>query len=226
MPALIEIITPRLRLRQWRESDRAPYASLNADPAVMRYFAGTQSREDSDRSIDVWRRELDERGWSNWAVEVLASGTFAGFIGLSVPRRALPFMPCVEVGYRLSKAHWGKGYATEGAQAALKVAFTQLALDEVVSFTARLNLPSRAVMQRIGMSDTNEDFDHPALPKGSELRRHCLYRITRAAWVAMLPGSAIEAGSNDRSPGVVTGEGHHDGDGSGASTSGSFPNER
>jgi RimJ/RimL family protein N-acetyltransferase len=182
MPTPIEITTQRLRLRQWRESDRAPYASLNADPEVMRFFAGTQSREVSDRSIDVWRAELEERGWSYWAVEVLESGAFVGFIGLSVPKRALPFMPCVEVGYRLAKEHWGKGYATEGAKAALNVGFTQLALTEVVSFIALLNLPSRAVMERIGMTNTNEDFDHPALPEGSELRRHCLYKINRAGW--------------------------------------------
>jgi RimJ/RimL family protein N-acetyltransferase len=182
MPTPIEVTTQRLRLRQWRESDREPYAALNADPAVMRFFAGTQSREASDRSIDTWRTELNERGWSNWAVETLESGAFVGFIGLSVPKRALPFVPCVEVGYRLAKEHWGNGFATEGAKAALDVAFTRLALDEVVSFTALLNLPSRAVMERIGMTNANEDFDHPALPEGSELRRHCLYRISREAW--------------------------------------------
>ena len=182
MPTPIEVTTQRLRLRQWRETDREPCAALNADPAVMRFFADTQSREASDRSIDVWRAELNERGWSNWAVEALESGGFIGFIGLSVPKRSLPFMPCVEVGYRLAREYWGKGYATEGAKAALDVAFRKLALNEVVSFTALLNLPSRAVMERIGMANANEDFDHPALPEGSELRRHCLYRVSREAW--------------------------------------------
>ena len=183
MPALIEVTTQRLSLRQWRESDRVPYAALSADPAVMRYFPSTQSREASDRSIDTWRTELEERGWSNWAVEELVSGHFVGFIGLSIPKRALPFMPCVEVGYRLAQAYWGKGFATEGAKAALAVGFTRLALEEVVSFTSLLNLPSRAVMERIGMTNAGEDFDHPALPEGSELRRHCLYRIGRQAWL-------------------------------------------
>jgi RimJ/RimL family protein N-acetyltransferase len=182
MPALIEVTTPRLRLRQWRESDRAPYAALNADPAVMRFFASPQSREASDRSIDTWRAELEQRGWSNWAVEESATGAFVGFIGLTVPKRALPFMPCIEVGYRLAKAHWGKGFASEGAKAALEVGFTRLALEEVVSFTSLLNLPSRAVMERIGMKNAHEDFDHPALPEGSALRRHCLYRIECQAW--------------------------------------------
>jgi RimJ/RimL family protein N-acetyltransferase len=182
MSSAIELETPRLRLRQWRQSDREPFAALNADPVVMRYFPGTQSRELSDRSIDLWRAELDERGWSNWAVEVLESGAFVGFIGLSVPKRPLPFMPCVEIGYRLAKEHWGNGYATEGARAALRLAFTRIALEEVVSFTALLNLPSRAVMERIGMTNADDDFDHPALPEGSVLRRHCLYRISRARW--------------------------------------------
>jgi RimJ/RimL family protein N-acetyltransferase len=184
MPQPIEVRTPRLLLRQWRDSDREPYASLSSDRQVMRFFPGTQSREVSDRNIDVWQAEMVERGWSNWAVEVVESGFFAGFIGLSVPKRALPFMPCVEVGYRLAREYWGQGYATEGAQAALDVGFKKLGLEEIVSFTAIVNLPSQAVMQRIGMINANEDFDHPALPEGSELRRHCLYRTSRERWMA------------------------------------------
>ncbi len=179
MTSSIDVRTPRLLLRQWRESDRAPFAAMNADPQVMRFFPSPQSREASDRSIDAWQRELEQQGWSNWAVEVQASGAFAGFIGLTVPKRALPFMPCVEVGYRLAPEHWGKGIATEGAAAALGVGFERLGLQEIVSFTALLNLPSQAVMRRIGMVNSNEDFDHPAVPEGSPLRRHCLYRIRR-----------------------------------------------
>jgi RimJ/RimL family protein N-acetyltransferase len=182
VPQLIEVRTARLLLRQWRSTDRAPFAAMNADPEVMRYFPSTQSREASDRSIDTWASELDERGWSNWAVELLESGAFVGFIGVSVPRRALPFMPCVELGYRLARPYWGQGIATEGAKAALEVGFARLGLEEIVSFTALLNLPSQAVMRRVGMVDSHQDFDHPALPEGSPLRRHCLYRITRARW--------------------------------------------
>jgi RimJ/RimL family protein N-acetyltransferase len=184
LPATIEIRTPRLLLRQWRDADRAPYAAMNVDAEVMRFFPGTQSREVSDRSIDTWHAELEQRGWSNWAVELVASGAFAGFIGLSVPRRALPFMPCVEVGYRLAREHWGRGLATEGARAALDTAFERLGMTDIVSFTALLNVPSQAVMRRIGMIDAHEDFDHPAVPEGSPLRRHCLYRIDHARWAA------------------------------------------
>lgn len=175
----IEPATARLRLRQWRDADRAPFAALNADPAVMRYFASPIAPEASDRSIDTWHEEIAQRGWSNWAVERVGSGEFIGFVGLSVPRRALPFMPCVEIGWRLARAHWGQGFATEAARAALRVGFEQLGLHEIVSFTSVINRPSRAVMERIGMRDSGEDFEHPALPEGSELRAHCLYRIGR-----------------------------------------------
>lgn len=180
----LEIRTDRLLLRQWRDADRAPYAAMNQDPEVMRFFPALQPPEMSHRSIDTWSAEIAERGWSNWAVEIVATGAFAGFIGLSVPRRALPFMPCVEVGYRLSRAHWGQGIATEGARAALRVGFERLALEEIVSFTAQLNVPSQAVMRRLGMAtDAAEDFDHPAVPEGSPLRRHCLYRMPRERWL-------------------------------------------
>jgi RimJ/RimL family protein N-acetyltransferase len=185
MPPPIEFHTERLRLRQWRASDREPLAAMSADAEVMRFFPSTQTRQASDRSVDLWQREIAARGWSNWAVELKASGEFIGFIGLTVPWRKLPFTPCVEIGWRLSRAHWRRGYATEGARAALRVGFTQVGLDEIVSFTAVVNLPSRAVMERIGMADAGEDFDHPALAVGSPLRRHCLYRLSCARWQAL-----------------------------------------
>lgn len=181
----VELLTPRLRLRQWQPRDLAPYAALNADPEVMRFFPATQSLEQSERSIALWSAELDERGWSNWAVERRADGVFIGFVGLGVPRRALPFMPCVELGYRLARAHWHQGYATEAGREALRFAFQDLQLPEVVAFTAKLNLPSQAVMQRLGMVDAQEDFEHPGVPEGSPLRPHCLYRLSRARWAAL-----------------------------------------
>ena len=181
----IEIISERLHLRQWKDADREPYAALNMDPVVMRFFPSLQSREGSDRDIERWGAELDDRGWSNWAVETRASGHFIGFIGLTVPRRALTFMPCVELGYRLAREHWGRGYATEGARAALSIGFDRLGLQEIVSFTPTINLPSRAVMERVGMTNANADFDYPnpALPDDSELKRHCLYRLSRERWL-------------------------------------------
>jgi len=191
----IEIYTDRLRLRQWRESDREPFAAMNTDPAVMEFFPALQTRAASDASIDAWRAQFADRGWSNWAVELLQTGEFIGFVGLSVPRRILPFSPCVEVGWRLALRHWGHGFATEAARAALRMGFERLHLPEVVSFTAVGNLRSRAVMERIGMHDALEDFEHPGVPEGHSLRLHCLYRITAAQWAVSV---AREGGGDAR----------------------------
>jgi RimJ/RimL family protein N-acetyltransferase len=179
---IVEVDTPRLRLRQWRAADRAPFAALNADPAVMEFFLSPLSRESSDASIDAWQSQLDSRGWSNWALELKASGELLGFTGLSVPRRVLPLSPGVEVGWRLARKHRGQGYATEAACAALEVGFVRLDLPEIVSFTTAGNVRSRAVMERIGMRDARQDFEYPGFPEGHPLRRHCLYRIAREEW--------------------------------------------
>lgn len=174
--------TARLRLRDWRDEDREPFAALNADARVMEYFLSTQSRAASDASIDRWQSEIASRGWSNWAVERIDTGTFIGFVGLSMPVRTLPFTPCVEVGWRLAHAHWHRGFASEAATRALRFGFEEIGLDAIVSFTSKTNLRSRAVMERIGLVDTHEDFDHPALPEGHAMRPHCLYRIERERW--------------------------------------------
>jgi RimJ/RimL family protein N-acetyltransferase len=178
----IEFDTARLRLRRWREADRAPFAALNTDPAVMAFFPAPIGRAASDASIDAWMAQFAERGWSNWAVERLDSGEFIGFTGLSVPRRTFAFSPCVEIGWRLARAHWGFGFASEAASAALRVGFERLGLDEVVSFTTLANRRSRAVMERIAMHDAGHKFEHPGVPEGHPLRTHCLYRITRVEW--------------------------------------------
>ena len=178
----MEFETERLRLRQWRPADREPFALLNADPRVMEFFPAPLSRERSDALVDAWQSHLEEHGWSNWAAEIRATGEFIGFVGLTLPKRVLPFSPCVEVGWRLAFEHWGKGYASEAAREALRVGFDDLGLEEIVSFTSVLNRRSRAVMERIGMRNANEDFEHPAVPEGSALRPHCLYRLKRGDW--------------------------------------------
>jgi RimJ/RimL family protein N-acetyltransferase len=182
MRPIIEHATPRLRMVVWREEHLEPFAAMNADAEVMRYFASTQTADQSRASVDAWRAQFAEQGWSNWAVELTSTGQFIGFIGLSVPRRQFSFSPCVEIGWRLAREFWGHGYATEGARSCLQVGFERLALDDIVSFTSLLNRPSRAVMERIGMHNTLCDFEHPALPEGHALRPHCLYRITRSEW--------------------------------------------
>jgi RimJ/RimL family protein N-acetyltransferase len=169
--------TARLELRQWRTDDLAPFASLNADSETMRFFPAALTREESDSLAGRAQLHLAERGWGLWAVEVIDSRRFIGFVGLAEPRFEAHFTPAVEVGWRLARDAWGHGYASEGGRAALAFAFDELGLEEVVSFTAVVNERSRRVMERLGMThDPQDDFDHPSIPDGP-LRRHALYRI-------------------------------------------------
>ena len=176
---MIEIRTERLHLRRWRDEDRVPFAEINADPDVMRYFPRTLTREQSDALADSIEQGWDERGFGLWVVEVAGDVPFAGFVGLSVQSFIPLDPPPVEVGWRLGKEHWGKGYATEAGSASLRFGFG-VGLAEIVSCTTEENWPSRRVMERLGMShDPNDDFDHPRLSVNSPLRRHVLYRIRR-----------------------------------------------
>ena len=172
------LTTARLRLRLWLDSDRAAFAALNADPQVMEFFPRCLSRAESDAFADRIEAHFARHGFGLWAVELPGSAPFIGFIGLSVPSFEAPFMPCVEIGWRLARAHWRQGYASEGGRCALAYGFDEARLSEIVSFTARVNVRSRAVIERIGMRrDLAGDFEHPALPEGHRLRPHVLYRI-------------------------------------------------
>lgn len=176
------IRTPRLLLRRWRDEDRAPFAAINADLRVVEHLPGPMTREQSDVFVDRIESNFGSRRFDVFAVEVAASGEFAGYVGLTVPRFTAAFTPCVEIGWRLAPAHWGNGYATEAANASLAFGFERLGLAEIVSFTVPANVRSRRVMDRIGMThDPREDFEHPLLPEGHRLRRHVLYRIARPA---------------------------------------------
>lgn len=170
----------RLRLRCWREEDREAFAALNADPRVMEFFPSRLSRLESDAMVDRIEAHFEEHGFGLWAIEVRGVASFVGFTGLSIPRFQAPFMPCVEIGWRLGFEHWGRGFASEAARLALDHGFGTVGLSEIVSFTAAANLRSRAVMERLGMGrDPADDFDHPSLPHGHWLRRHPLYRLQR-----------------------------------------------
>jgi len=178
----------RLLLRQWRDADLEPFAALNADPEVMRHFPARLGRAQSDELAVHARAALAERGWGLWAVEVAGGPPFIGFVGLSVPRFEAHFTPAVEIGWRLGRAHWGHGYATEAARAALAFGFHDLSLDEIVSFTTVANERSRRVMERLGMTrDPADDFAHPLVPEGEPTRPHVLYRLRRVDW----PGAPL-----------------------------------
>jgi RimJ/RimL family protein N-acetyltransferase len=183
MPTLT---TSRLLLRPWRDDDLDAFAALNADAEVMRWFTAPLDRAESDALAARIRGQMATWGYGLWALEVPGVAPFAGFVGLSHPRFTVHFThpdaPCLEIGWRLAREHWGHGYATEAARAALALAFDTLGRDEVVSFTSVGNRRSRAVMERLGMTrDPADDFDHPGVPPNDPLRRHVLYRSRRGA---------------------------------------------
>jgi RimJ/RimL family protein N-acetyltransferase len=172
------IRTERLLMRRWRESDREPFAALNGDPETMRYLLGTLDRAESDAFVDRIESRFREQGYGLWALEVVETGTFIGFTGLNPMPEGVPGEGGVEVGWRLARHAWHRGYATEAAKAALAVAFDGVGLMEIWSMTAVINEPSRAVMRRIGLAEVAK-FEHPSVPVGHPLRPHVTYHLAR-----------------------------------------------
>jgi len=169
-------------LRGWRHEDAAILADINADPRVMEFIGHPMSRAESDALLERIETKFAQQGFGFWAVEAVGLAPLIGFVGLNVPNFDAPFMPAVEVGWRLGADHWGQGYASEAARAALDFGFDVVGLEEVVAFTTVRNVRSRHVMERIGMTrDARDDFEHPLVPVASPLRPHVLYRLGRAA---------------------------------------------
>lgn len=179
-----ELETDRLRLRMWRDEDLDPFAAICADPAVMRYFPNSLTREKTRKLISMGKDCFAEHGVFYSPVEIRTSGEFIGFVGLDVHSvGALPSAPCVDIGWRLKQSSWGKGYASEAARAWLRFGFETKGYEEIVSFTIPENSPSRRVMEMIGMTrDVGADFRHPAIPEDHHCSVHVLYRLSRARW--------------------------------------------
>lgn len=175
--------TKRLILRQWTKGDFPPFADMCQDEDVMEFFPKLQTPEQSYATGKKIQSLIDDRGWGFWAVEIPNEYKFIGFVGLHIPDN-MPFSPCVEIGWRLAKEYWGHGYATEAAQEALRYAFTTLHLQEVVSFTTVSNLRSQAVMKKIGMSNSDNNFMHPDIDSTHHQCEHVLYKITKGEWQA------------------------------------------
>jgi RimJ/RimL family protein N-acetyltransferase len=181
----VVIHTPRLRLRSWTEQDLPAFAAMNADARVMEYLPKLLTPAESDALAGRICGHFERHGFGLWAAEIVSGAPFIGFVGLGVPSFQAHFTPCVEVGWRLAYEHWGKGYATEAAEAALAFGFENLQLDQVLSFTVPANQRSRRVMERLGMVRSSaDDFEHPVLPEGHPLRQHVLYRLSRADWTS------------------------------------------
>ncbi len=186
-------------MRRWREADREPFAAMNADPEVMRYFPAPLDRAASDAMVDRIEDLFRRQGFGLWALEMastavaapelastelasteLAStGEFIGFAGLNPMPDGVPGAGGMEVGWRLARHAWHQGYATEAAAASAGVAFQGAGLAELWSITAVLNEPSQAVMRRLGMT-LDAYFDHPKVETGHPLRPHVAYRLQRS----------------------------------------------
>ncbi|WP_068829116.1 GNAT family N-acetyltransferase [Pseudomonas sp. BMS12] len=173
----------RLILRPWRDADLDALAAMSADPEVMVHFPATLDRVGSAELLGKLTAHQAAHGFTFWCLERQADGRVIGFTGLARVSFAAPFVPAVEIGWRLARPFWGQGYALEAARRALDFAFDDLDLPEVVSFTVPANQRSWGVMQRLGMRrDPADDFEHPNLPPGHPLRPHLLYRIARDDW--------------------------------------------
>lgn len=190
---MFHLLTPRLELRQWLDIDYQPFAALNADPKVMEYFPKTLDSEQSNALADRLRNHIAEKGWGFWAVVERDSGCFIGFTGIKSSEDT-PRGSAVEVGWRLVPPFWGKGYATEAANASLLFAFEILNLNEVISFTPKNNLRSKAVMERLGMSQKDPNFMHPKVALDSPLREHVLFSISATEFQTQLDVEIVQTG--------------------------------
>ncbi len=178
------LLTRRLRLSDFSASNLPDLARMNADPEVMRHFPATLNPEESVALLQRITEHQRINGYSLFALHLNESDAFVGWCGLMVVPFEAHFTPAVEIGWRLNKIFWGKGLATEAAEAVLRLGFLELGLSEIVSFTVELNQPSIRVMQKIGMQSEPKDvFDHPKLPTNHPLQRHILYRLTKSLWL-------------------------------------------
>jgi RimJ/RimL family protein N-acetyltransferase len=168
--------TGRLSLRRWIAGDEDGFIQMNQDREVMEFFPRTLTPAESLAMIDRIRAFFESNGYGLFAVELCATREFLGFTGFSRPSFESYFTPCTEIGWRLKKAAWGKGYATEAASACLRYGFDELHMDKIYSWTAVINTRSERVMQKIGMTRAGE-FDHPGIEPGHALRPHVLYQL-------------------------------------------------
>lgn len=168
--------TERLILRAWDVADRLPFAEMNRNDNVMKYFPALLSTEESNAFVERIIAEFEETGFGLYAVEIKNTGEFIGYVGFHRFNFDAFFSPDWEIGWRISDRFWHNGYATEAAMACINYARQKRLCDKLYSFTAVPNIPSENVMKRIGMTPEGL-FLHPALPDGHWLKEHKLYSI-------------------------------------------------
>ena len=184
MVTMFELETERLLLRPWKDSDYDTYARMSRDPDIVRFFPGILNRVESDAEVDYWRSSFKNEGWGFWALEEKTTKEFVGYTGLMHTLPEHPFPRCVEIGWKLARSSWGKGYATEAARRALAFGFTELGQDAIFAYASVDNAASIKVIKRLGMSETPLTFEHPFLVREHPYRLTRLYRIGREEWIA------------------------------------------
>jgi len=178
--------TKRLILRPWKPDDLEPFSEMNADLKVMAYYASILTREESDALASKIQQDYATRAYGFWAIEIPGIAPFIGYVGLNYWNLEMSFAPCIDIGWRLASSHWGHGYATEGAQEALRYGFEELDLSEIVAMATIGNVRSRRTMERLGMiHNPDENFHHPKLPKDHLLSMRVLYRLRRSWWISL-----------------------------------------
>ena len=174
------IETDRLILRLWRSEDADAYFAINQDPKVIEFLPGPLTMLEVESFIAAMNAQYKQRHYTLWAAEEKTTGQLIGFIGLSWMDLKPALEPTVEIGWRLGSAFWGKGYATEGAKAALQWGFNECKLDEITAIAVPENRRSLRVMEKLGMQhDENSNFAHPRLPSDHRLSHHVFYRIKK-----------------------------------------------
>lgn len=168
----------RLGFRNWQDADIQKMAEINADPDVMEFFPGTHSYEKTEEFIERMKKQMAAKGYCYFAVDKLENAEFIGFIGISDQTYEASFTPCIDIGWRLGKKEWGKGYATEGAGRCLDYAFNQLGIKKIYSIAPKINAKSEHIMLKIGMRKVGE-FIHPALARDERLKQCVLYEISK-----------------------------------------------
>lgn len=171
--------TKRLILRKCNiDNDLKEWSYIISDPKVMEYFPSLGDEKMAAQFIERANENMGKNGYGLFACELKETSEMIGFVGISIPSFEANFTPCVEISWRLSSDHWGKGLAVEAALACLNLGFETYHINEIVAFTAVNNLRSRRVMEKIGMKhDALNDFNHPNLPPDHPLSLHVLYRI-------------------------------------------------
>lgn len=178
-----QLLTSRLKMRKWRQEDILPFSKMNSDSQVMEFFPKVLTEKETHDLVQKFEERFSQQGFGFWALELIENGQFIGFTGLNVPAFQTHFTPCVEIGWRIAHEYWGKGLAVEAAQKTIEYGFEVCSLKEIVAFTTLLNMKSRRVMEKLGMTySPKDDFEHPLLEVEHPLRKHVLYRLKKESY--------------------------------------------